>query len=174
MVNETEAGIIREIFEWSATGYSLKKIAGILNERKTPPPQKRKDRPHATWCPTAIREMLRRELYIGRRVWKKTKFLKTPGTNKRVARPRPMAEWKVQEVPEHRIISDDLWGNVQRRQSKLKEVDADGGRRPVNRGASSAYLLSGLLKCGVCGANMIIVSGGGRGARYGCPQHWNR
>jgi site-specific DNA recombinase len=49
--NQAEAGVVREIFEWSAAGFSLKRIAGLLNERKTPPPQKRSDRSHATWCP---------------------------------------------------------------------------------------------------------------------------
>jgi hypothetical protein len=53
-------------------------------------------------------------------------------------------------------------------------VYAESGRKPVNRGASSPYLLSGFLVCGSCGANLIIVSGGKRGAKYGCPQHWNR
>src|SRR6185312_15704897 len=47
-------------------------------------------------------------------------------------------------------------------------------RKPVNRAASSAYLFSGFLRCGTCSANLIIVSGGGKGARYGCPQHWSR
>lgn len=173
-INATEADVVREIFEWSATGLSLKRIAGLLNERKTPPPQKRSDRPHATWCPTAIRAMLRRELYVGRRIWNQTKFVKTPGTNKRVARPRPRSEWQVQDVPELRIVSDDLWSRVEKRQTRLKEVYAESGRKPVNRGASSPYLLSGLLICGECGGKLNIVSGGGRGARYGCPHHWNR
>ena len=173
-INDAEAATVREIFEWSAGGYSLKKIAGLLNDRKTPPPQKRADRPHPTWCPSAIRAMLRRELYVGRRIWNQTKFVKTPGTNKRVARRRPQNEWQVQTVPELRIISDELWSRVQNRQKRLKEMYADSGRKPVNRGASSPYLLSGFLVCGNCGAKLIIVSGGGAGARYGCPQHWNR
>ena len=118
--------------------------------------------------------MLRRELYVGQRIWNQTKFVKTPGTNRRVARPRPRSEWQVQEVPELRIIGDDLWNRVQRRRDRLKEVYAESGRKPVNRGASSPYLLSGFLVCGSCDAKLIIVSGGGAGARYGCPQHWNR
>jgi len=174
IINETEAIVVREIYEWSASGYSLKRIAGLLNARKTPPPQKRIDRPHATWCPSAIRAMLLRQLYVGRRIWNQTKFVKTLGTNKRVARPRPQSEWQVQDVPELRIISDDLWCRVQKRQASLKERYAESGKKPVNRGASSAYLLSGFLVCGNCGARLIIVSGGGAGARYGCPQHWNR
>jgi DNA invertase Pin-like site-specific DNA recombinase len=74
IINDAESRVVEEIFEWSAAGYSLKAIAGFLNERRTPPPQKRSDRPHATWCPTAIRAMLRRELYVGRRIWNQTKF----------------------------------------------------------------------------------------------------
>jgi DNA invertase Pin-like site-specific DNA recombinase len=174
IINNAEAAVIREIFEWSAAGYSLKRITGILNGRKTPPPRKRADRPYANWCPTAIREMLRRERYVGCFIWNKTKFVKKSGTNKRIAHPRPRSEWRVLDVPELQIVSSELWSRVQMRQDRLKEIYADSGRKPVNRGYPSAYLLSGFLKCGICKANMIIVSGGGRGARYGCPQHWNR
>jgi hypothetical protein len=77
IINNAEAVIIRQIFEWSAAGYSLKRIAGILNDQKTNPPRKRADRPCANWCLSAIREMLRRDLYVGRRVWNKTRFVKT-------------------------------------------------------------------------------------------------
>jgi site-specific DNA recombinase len=172
-INQSEAEVVRQIFQWSASGYSLKKIAGLLNEAKIPLPQKSRARPHPTWCPTAIREMLRRQLYIGRRIWNKTKYVKRPGTNKRVARPRPRDEWQIQEVPELRIVSDELWTAVQERQQKLKEVYAPQGR-PVSRAASSSYLLSGFLRGGICDAKMIIVSGTGKTARYGCPQAWNR
>jgi DNA invertase Pin-like site-specific DNA recombinase len=174
VINEAEACTVRQIYEWSAAGYSLKRIAGLLNDHKVPPPQKRKNRPHATWCPTAIRAMLRRELYIGKRIWNRTKFVKTPGTNKRVARPRPQGEWQVQDVPSLQIVSLDLWNRVQARLDRLKKIYGDNGRKPVNRGASSCYLLSGILRCGTCDAKLIIVSGGKKGARYGCPQHWNR
>jgi DNA invertase Pin-like site-specific DNA recombinase len=174
LINQTEAAVIREIFEWSAAGYSLKRIAGLLNGRKTPPPRKRRDRPDATWCPTAIREMLRRELYVGHRTWNKTRFTKKSGSNKRVAHARPRSEWKESEVPELQVVSPELWNRVQMRQNRLKEIYADSGRKPINRGYPSMYLLSGFLRCGACGTNMIIVSGGARGARYGCPKHWNR
>ena len=171
-INEAEAAILREFFEWRANGYSYKKIAGLLNGRKIPPPQKRADRPHPTWCPSAIREMLRRELYVGRVIWNKTKYVKTPGTNKRIARLRPRNEWHIQEMPDLRIVSEELWNSVQEREERLKKIYAVRG--PVSRAASSPYLLSGFLLCGLCGAKLIIVSGQGRLATYGCPQHWNR
>jgi site-specific DNA recombinase len=164
--------LINQIFEWSAAGHSLKAIAGLLNNAKVPPPQKRADRSHPTWCPTAVRAMLRRELYIGKKIWNQTKFVKTPGTNKRVSRPRPRSEWNIQELPGLRIVSDELWVRVQKRQERLKEVY--GGSGPISRAASSPYLLSGFLLCGSCGAKLTIVSGSRERAKYGCPQHRNR
>jgi site-specific DNA recombinase len=175
IINEAQAAVLREIFEWSAHGFSLKSIVRMLNERGTPPPQKRADRPFANWCPTAIRAMLRNEIYIGKRIWNRTKFVKVPGTNKRTSRLRPRTEWKEQDVPELRIIPDDLWIRVREAQERRLRKYAAGGQKPVSRAANSPYLLSGFLVCGTCGANLIIVSGGkGRLARYGCPQHWNR
>ena len=74
-----------------------------------------------SWCPTAIREMIRRELYAGVIVWNKRKFIKKPGTNKRVSRPRPQSEWRACERPELRIIDDKLWAAVQKRISYTRE-----------------------------------------------------
>jgi hypothetical protein len=45
------------------------------------------------------------------------------------------------------------------------------------RSATSPYLLSGILKCGVCGGNLIIITGYssyGHYPQYGCSQHFNR
>jgi hypothetical protein len=46
-----------------------------------------------------------------------------------------------------------------------------------SRAASSPYIFSGLLKCGVCGGNCVLISGvsrGHRSATYGCPFHSTR
>jgi site-specific DNA recombinase len=81
IVNEAEAAVVRRIFEMSAKGVALKKIAATLNAEKLSPPRPRRGR-RASWCPTAIREMLRRELYVGRVIWNRSKFVKAPGTNR--------------------------------------------------------------------------------------------
>lgn len=81
-VDEEEAAIVRRIFEMSASGFSLKKIAKQLNEEGVPPPRGTKKETRPSWVYTAIREMLRRELYCGRIVWNRRKFKKRPGTNK--------------------------------------------------------------------------------------------
>jgi len=178
-VNPSEAAVLRRIFEMYADGHSYSAIAKTLNSERIPPPRKRKGRDHnPTWCPTAIREMLRRDIYIGRIVWNRREFRKRPNTNKRVSRPRPEDQWtKPFEVPDLRIIDDQLWTRVQ---SRLAIV---GGKynfkgRPglAHRASTSPNLLTGFLKCGVCGHNLTVVTGrakDGQG-RYGCPINFKR
>ncbi len=165
-VNPDEAAIVVEIFKMNADGYSLKRIAAILNQRGIAPPRPRKGRLLGTWAHTCIREMLRNEIYIGMRTWNRRAFVKKPGTNKRVARMRPRDEWKVVECPDLRIVSDELWNRVQTRQRDLKERYAKPGR--VSRAAYSAHLLSGILFCSECNGPLIIISGTGKYPRYGC------
>ena len=175
VVNESEARIVRRIFELYVQGLSLKKIAATLNAERIPPPRPRKGKRFATWCQTGIREMLARELYIGRIVWNRSRFLKRPGTNRRVRRPRPLSEWKIVNAPDLRIVSDPLWREAQDRRESIKAIFTGNGNRLLPRSATSPYLFSGLLKCGVCGGNLVITTGSkGRRRRYGCSQHYNR
>src|SRR2546425_10976343 len=99
------------------------------------------------------REMLRRELYIGHLVWNRSRFIKVPGTNKRVSRPRPKTEWRIVERPELKIVSDDLWQAVQARQATLQKLY--GGQRPglLHRSIPSGKPLTGFLKGGLGAAN---------------------
>jgi DNA invertase Pin-like site-specific DNA recombinase len=179
VINESEAAVVRRIFEMSAEGQSLKTIAKTLNHECVPPPKPRADNRYGTWCHTCIREMLRRDLYVGKVIWNSSRFVKTPGTNKRVRRARPQSEWRVVLHPELRIVSDELWQRVQERQKVLMATygGAKSGGVLIPRSATSPYLLSGLLKCGACGASLIIVSGYGsygQYPKYGCSQHFNR
>jgi len=173
-IDDAEAAVVRRIFEMSASGMSLKAIATALNAEKICPPRPRVVRKQATWAPTAIREMLRRDLYVGRVIWNRSRFIKVPGTNKRVARPRPRGEWRTSERPDLRIVSDELWQTVQLRQTRMHQLYG-GNHGLLNRSASSGHLLTGFIKCGLCGANLVIVTGRKRRhAMYGCPQHWYR
>jgi site-specific DNA recombinase len=173
-IEDSEAAVVRRIFEMSARGLSLKAIATALNAEKVRSPRSRATAKHATWAPTAIREMLRRDLYVGRMIWNRSRFIKVPGTNKRVARPRPRSEWQTSERPDLRIVNDELWQAVQRRQTRMQQLYG-GHHGLLNRSASSGHLLTGFIKCGLCGANVVIVTGRKRRhAMYGCPQHWYR
>src|SRR5208282_6083043 len=176
-VNESEAAIVRRIFEMAACGSSLKKIAKTLNRERISPPRPRAKKENATWCPTAIHAMLRREMYAGRVVWNRSRFVKSPGTNKRICRPRPRSEWRLIERPELRIVSSELWERVQARLAWTKTIYGQHKRSGLlNRTASSPYLLSGIVKCAVCGGNLVITSGRSRRGhrRYGCSHHFYR
>ena len=85
-INPSEAAIVQRIFEMAADGGSLKVIAKKLNDESVRSPRPRAGKRYATWCPTAIRAMLRRELYTGRVVWNRSRFVKAPGSNKRLGR----------------------------------------------------------------------------------------
>jgi site-specific DNA recombinase len=176
-IEEAEAAVVRRIFEMSAAGCSLKRITKLLNEEKVPPPRRRADRERMTWCPTAIHAMLRREMYAGRVVWNRKRYRKRPGTNKRVWQPRPQAEWRFIERPELRIVSNEVWNAVRQRIESLHALGVGGRRKGLlDRSATSPYLFSGLLKCALCGGNLVIVSGHapGRHPKYGCSQHHYR
>ncbi len=176
-INPAEAAIVRRIFEMATEGGSLKGIAKQLNAEGVVSPRPRSGKQYATWCPTAIREMLRRELYAGRIVWNRSRFVKHPGTNKRLRRDRPESEWLIREQPELRIIDEALWDRVRTRLAFVAQKFGYGPRKGLyHRAASSPHLLTGFLKCGSCGANLVIVTGRGKEGhhRYGCPQNYYR
>ena len=172
--DEHEAIVVRRIFEMSASGKSLKVIARTLNAEQVPSPRPRRGR-KGEWCPSAVREMLYNTRYAGKIVWNRSRYIKVPGTNKRVARPRPPEEWHVLSAEHLRIVSDELWTKVHTRLEHVKKIygyDRPGGM--VSRSATSPYLFSGLLVCSICGGKLTIVSGRGKrghAARYGCPRH---
>jgi site-specific DNA recombinase len=177
VVNPSEAAIVKRIFELSAGGHSLKAITRTLNAEHVPSPRPREDRVGGEWCPTAIREMLKNELYIGNVIWNRSKFVKVPGTNKRQRRPRPESEWLRASNPEVVIVSADLWTAVRARFAALPGIwGYPKSRGLVPRAMTSPYLFSGLLKCGECGANLIIATGGGthRHKKYACSRRFNR
>jgi hypothetical protein len=90
---------------------------------------------------------------------------------------RPQAEWKTVSRPDLRIVSDELWNSVHGRLAKVKAVFGGRGKGGgfLSRSATSPYLFSGTLRCGLCGGNLVIVTGNkGRYRRYGCSQHYYR
>ncbi len=173
-IDEEQAAIVRRVFEMYAAGESLSSIAKILNAEGVQAPQPPRTRDIRAWCPSSIREMLRNERYRGVFVWNRTRKERNPETGRKTSRPRPMSEWMRVEVPKWRIVSDELWDGVQ---SQIEFVNERFGKRRIGGFSrteqSKKYLFSGFLKCGLCGANMTIVSGNGRRGyvKYGCPSH---
>lgn len=158
--------LVREIFERFAAGDALRTIAGDLNARGIPSPGatwKDRGRPRGKWFVSALHSMLKNELYIGRQIWNRSKWVKDPDTGKRHRRENPRHEWIVREVAP--IVDLDTWNTVQ---AKF--------RRNAGSGGKAKYLFSGLLVCGVCSGKLIIVGGKNKGPghsnlRYGCGTH---
>jgi hypothetical protein len=99
--------------------------------------------------------ILNNELYIGRLVWNRLRYVKDPDIGKRVSRQNLDSALSVNEVPALRIVDQTLWDKVKARQSalKIKQAADKAGfwdrRRP-------RYLFSGLMKCRECGGYVKI------------------
>lgn len=159
-IHPDEARIIQRIYEAFAAGHSPKSIAQGLNRDQIPGPR------GILWRDTAIRGhrqrgtgILNNELYLGRLIWNRLRYVKDPTSGKRVSRQNDPSEWITTEVPELRIVDDALWEKVKARQEALDATPAVQGikasrfwerRRPE-------HLLTGLVHCDCCGGPYASV-----------------
>ena len=119
-------------------------------------------------CATGI---LNNELYIGRLVWNRLRYVKDPETGKRVSRLNPPEAWVFHEVPELRIVPQDLWERVKVRQEAVRRnTRPDRQERPLWDRRRPRYLFSGLVKCGSCGGGFVVISK----TLYGCATARNK
>lgn len=166
-IDEAQAKIIRRIFrEYAYFNKSPKTIASDLNRQGVPCPSGKE------WGQSTINGNRRRgtgilnnHLYNGELIWNRQKFIKDPATGRRVPRFNPEKEWIRINVPEQRIICQDLWKAVKAKQKELdqKEGNLVDKKRPK-------HLLSGLLTCGECGGGYSKVNTD----RYGCSTARNK
>ncbi len=170
-IDEDKAKFIIRIFEEYAQGVSPRDIAKRLNDDGIAGPRGRK------WRDTSIRGhvsrgtgILNNEMYLGRMIWNKRQYRKNPETEKRTARTNDAEQWVVSDVPEMRIISDELWARVKRKQQEVGEQFAYTTTNRLNASHRPSYLLSGLLECAECGGPYAIMAKD----RYGCTNHKKR
>lgn len=160
-IHEEQACIVLRIFEMFANGWTLAGIATQLNVEGIRAPRRR------GWCHSGIRLMLRNERYRGVVVWNRTMNTRNPEGKPEVRR-RPQADHVRKEHPELRIVPEELWQRIKARivfNERFAPQQLGGYNRTAN---SKRYLFSGCLKCGTCGANLVVVDGQGR---YACPMH---
>jgi len=157
--NEAEAAVVRRIFEGYAAGKSPKRLAVELNKAGIRAPGGN-DWGFSTINGNAKRGtgILNNEMYIGRLVWNRLRYIKDPDTGKRVSRPNPESEWVIQEVPELRIVDQELWDRVKAKQERVTGNRATGETNQLHERQRPKYLLSGLTKCGCCGGGYSMVS----------------
>ncbi|WP_313352174.1 recombinase family protein [Paracoccus sp. (in: a-proteobacteria)] len=179
VINPAQAAIVTRIFTEYASGLSACVIAAALNEEGIASPDSSKG--DGTWGPSTISGnwkcgtgILNNELYIGRLVWNRQRFVKDPATGKRQARPNPPEDWIIEEVPELRIIPDDLWQTAKERQGAIRAdmnpAGVQSARPRPERARRPDYLFSGLVRCGGCGASYTLINKTG----YGCAAARNK
>jgi site-specific DNA recombinase len=159
-----EAAVVREIFTLYAKGASCRTIATSLNGRGIPSPGSawnRTQRRAAGWAGSGVRAMLRNERYIGRVHWNVSEWKKDPDTGKRQRVMRPRSEWISRTDESQRIVAGELWERCARRW----QLGKDDVR--LKTGGKPKYLLSGLLRCDVCGAHYTITDQ----SSYGCSSY---
>lgn len=175
-IHPIEAVVVRRIFREFAAGRSPRAIARELNYDQIKGPSGN------SWSDTTIRGHRKRgtgiinnERYIGVETWNRLSYQKDLQTGRRVSRLNPENVWVTDKRPNLRIVEDELWHAVRRRQDEISDVYANvthsiqsyhsnnrlsGMRRPVS-------LLSGKVFCAVCGGQFSL-----RGAkRFVCSNH---
>ena len=159
-INPDQAAIVRGIFRAYASGYGLKAMARALNgdpgaykllteyfDGIAPPPPRKST---GSWAPSSIHEMLRRERYRGKVPFGEYRKVLRAGTRARERQDR----YLLIERPELRIVDEDLWNRVQTQQRERRRAHAFH----TPRVRESKYLLTGLMRCGQCGASMLATS----------------
>ena len=170
-INAAEATVIQRVHRQYLEGYGLSKIARGLNDDGIPAPYDRGQYGKVGgpgWGSSTVRALLENERYVGHWIWNRRKWVKVPGKKAKRCTIRPRSEWIERDLPALAIVEQPVWDAVRRRFSERKAA----GKARVHGESKRAHLLSGCLRCGVCGSTMNIVGSknkaGVRYYHYGC------
>lgn len=148
-VHEEQAKWVRWCFERYAEGMAPRKIVYELNRLRVPSPR------GSSWAisalygqPTYGTGILRNELYHGVYIWNRSQWVKDYETGRRRRLERPRDQWQRRDMPQLRVVSDELWDEVQARLTGTKRTLPGGLRRTP---------LAGILKCGHCGGSVTAT-----------------
>lgn len=138
-INEEEAQIVRQVFEWAELwGYGGQRIANLLNAKGI------KNRSGINWHPSSIQGILKNDLYTG--------ILQNGDA------------WA--ERKDLIIISAESFNKVKGMLAARSRKNEAVRSTPLNTRGNS--LLSGMVFCGHCGARLCVTtSGKGRKKRDG-------
>ena len=163
-IDPETAPIVLRIFGEAADGKSGDDIARGLNRDGIPALQ------GGIWYASTIRGggkygagLLRKTVYAGTATYGRTENKLHPETGARRIAASPDKRM-TKEVPDLRIVPQELWDRVQARLAASAQAVASSPARNPRVAHRKTKLLSGLLKCGCCGRDYIVMSK----ERYGC------
>lgn len=163
-INEDEAMTVRRIYDEYSAGKSPRAIVRDLNKEGTPAPRGGK------WAVSTLvgsakrrNGLLNNPIYRGELLFNRQAFRKDPKTGKRVSRPNDESKWIRENHPDLAIVDAEAWEAAQKRRAMSNQgPHPHHNRRP-------ATLLSGLVKCRMCGSPMAKT-----GDYFRCTSATNR
>lgn len=161
LLNEEEAKSVRHIFELYANGSGYTYIVEELNALGY------KTKIGNSFGTNSISEILRNEKYTGLYIFNKTPKKINGKRNSHVTKPENEIIKVKDGMP--RIVSDETYNKVQER--------LQNNKRNASNKAKESYILSGKIKCGLCGSAMVgHTSKCGRGKKkystYRCGRRY--
>lgn len=180
VVNQTTAAVVRRIFEMYADGNSLVGIATRLNNEAVPSAganwKRTKRRADSKWLNSAVHAIIENPTYTGQlrngQTYSHTLERRDDGLRMFVEPTEQVLERTDESL---RIISQELWQRVRARQVKQSATAGEKVKEGLHKRARAGdcgrqrYLLSGMLRCGVCGGSFQMTNR----TRYQCSSHHN-
>ena len=137
VIVESEAHIVRTIFQLFTAGYDKNYIVRYLNDHQF------KTRTGKTFDIDGVNYILENPFYIGKIRWNRRQ---SSGGSKL----RDPSEWIIADSYHEPIIDADTWDAAQQRLIRIKETHTRYAH-PVSHGK---HWLSGMVKCSVCGKSL--------------------
>ena len=140
VIDEQAAELVRWIFGRYVNGWGMKRIAADLNRRGLPSPRGQ------FWSHSTVHAMLHNEIYVGRLAFGRRRAVLNRATGRR----RFVAnEPVIVELPELRIVSQEVW-------TAVKDLQAKKFRGGKPRGRGQLRPLTGLAFCPVCHSKLWV------------------
>ena len=148
IIRETEAGVVRMMFQWALEGISMYRIACTLNEKKIP------SKTGLLWGQSSVKQILKNVAYTGDTYYGRFRHRSMKGGKKEVTK-RPDSEAILVEGFTPQLITPRYFQAVQERLAT----------RPGRwKGKGPLYMMTGFTKCGECGSPVVgNMLAGGRG-----------
>lgn len=143
-INEKEAVVVRQIFDWVASGVSMREVIRRLHRQGILPKKQKR----TIWTKGPLTRMLSDTTYIGKHYYNKTESVETKNPRnpeqkyRRIKKGsrvvRPQEEWILVEVP--RIVSDEAFNKVKKQLEENVKFSKRNNRK-------NNYLLTGVIEC---------------------------
>lgn len=161
-INQQESSVIKLMFNLYEEHQSLLFVARSLNEKGITTKNKK------AWTATTIHKILTNKFYIGCYVY-------NVHSDGKATKMRDEEEWITIPFHHEAIISTEQFDRVQ---LSLKRNKRGGNERGESHSSKNIHTFAGLLKCGVCDANMSATldrrrANGWRPSIYACSKRRN-